>query len=367
MRTRATLVIAGLAAALSTGGASAADYPVKPIRILVPFAPGASGLVSRRPVRGEDAGTAGFYRVAATTSQTYPTKPIRIIVPFAPGGPTDVIGRLLSVRLTEAWGQQVVIDNRGGAGGNIGMGLGAHANPDGYTWLMVSSSFVVNPSLYSKIPYDPYRDLIPISNLAASPHAFFLHTSSPVKSIAELIALAKSQPGKLSIATPGIGTTPDLSARLFTLTTGTDIVPVPYGGGGLSLAAVLGNQVTLGCQAIPPVTPHIKGGRLRAIGLTASKRADVLPDVPTLAELGYAGQEADTMQGLLLPAGTPKALVDKISAEVRRILALPDIRQRVTDLGFDVIASTPEQFAAQVRFEIERWGKVIKAAGIKAE
>ena len=143
MRTRATLGIVGLAAVLSVDGVLAADYPVKPIRILVPFAPGASGLVSRRPVRGEDAGTAGFYRVAATTSQTYPTKPIRIIVPFAPGGPTDVIGRLLSVRLTEAWGQQVVIDNRGGAGGNIGMGLGAHANPDGYTWLMVSSSFVV--------------------------------------------------------------------------------------------------------------------------------------------------------------------------------------------------------------------------------
>jgi tripartite-type tricarboxylate transporter receptor subunit TctC len=304
---------------------------------------------------------------AGISAQDYPSKPIRIIVPFAPGGPTDVVARLVSLKLTETWGQQVVIDNRGGAGGNIGMGLAARANADGYTWLMVSSSFVVNPSLYAEIPYDPYRDLIPISNLAASPHAFFLHASTPVKSIGDLIALAKSQPGKLSIATPGIGTTPDLSARLFTLTTGVDIVPIPYGGGGLSLAAVLGNQVTLGCQAIPPVTPHIKGGRLRAIALTASKRADVLPDVPTLAELGYAGQEADTMQGLLLPAGTPKAVVNKVAGEVRRVLALPDIKQRVTDLGFDVIASTPEQFAAQVKFEITRWGKVIKAAGIKAE
>ena len=297
----------------------------------------------------------------------YPTKPIRILVPFAPGGPTDVVARFLGLKLNESWGQQVVIDNRGGAGGNIGMGIAAHANPDGYTWLMVSSSFVVNPSLYTSIPYDPYRDLIPISNLAASPHAFFLHASTPVKSVADLIALAKSQPGKLSIATPGIGTTPDLSARLFMLTTGIDLVAVPYGGGGLSLSAVLGNQVTLGCQAIPPVTPHIKGGRLRAIALTAAKRADVLPDVPTLAELGYAGQEADTMQGLLVPAGTPKALVNKIAGEVRRVMALPDVKQRVTDLGFDVIASTPDQFAAQVRAEIERWGKVIKAAGIKAE
>ena len=299
--------------------------------------------------------------------QAYPTKPIRIIVPFAPGGPTDVVARLLSLKLHETWGQQLIIDNRGGAGGNIGMGLAARANADGYTWLMVSSSFVVNPSLYSSIPYDPYRDLLPISNLAASPHAFFLHASSPVKSIADLIALAKSQPGKLSIATPGIGTTPDLSARLFTLTTGVDIVAVPYGGGGLSLSAVLGNQVTLGCQAIPPVTPHIKGGRLRAIALTASKRADVLPDVPTLAELGYADQEADTMQGLLLPARTPPAVVTKIATEVRRAMASPDVKQRVTDLGFDVIASTPEQFTAQVKAEIERWGKVIRSAGIKAQ
>ena len=299
--------------------------------------------------------------------QTYPTKPIRVIVPFAPGGPTDVVGRLLGIRLNEAWGQQIVIDNRGGAGGNIGMGLAAHANPDGYTWLMVSSSFMVNPSLYAKIPYDPYRDLIPISNLAASPHAFFMHASSTVRSIADLIALAKSQPGKLSIATPGIGTTPDLSARLFTLTTGVDIVAVPYGGGGLSLAAVLGNQVTLGCQAIPPMTPHIRAGRLRAIALTASKRADVLPDVPTLAELGYAGQEADTMQGLLVPAGTPAAIVARISTEIRRTMALPEVKQRITDLGFDVIASTPEQFATQIKFEIERWGKVIKSAGITAQ
>jgi tripartite-type tricarboxylate transporter receptor subunit TctC len=301
------------------------------------------------------------------SAQDYPLKSIRVIVPFAPGGPTDVIGRLVGQKLNEAWGQQFVIDNRGGAGGNIGMGLAARANPDGYTWLLVSSSFVVNPSLYTTIPYDPYRDLLPISNLAASPHAFFLPSSSTVKSIADLIALAKSQPGKMSIATPGIGTTPDLSARLFMLTTGLDVVPVPYGGGGLSLAAVLGNQVTLGCQAIPPVTPHIKGGRLRAIALTASRRADVLPDVPTLAELGYAGQEADTMQGLLLPAGTPPALVNKIAAEVRRVLVLPDVKQRVTDLGFDVIASTPGQFTVQVKAEIERWGKVIKAAGIKAE
>lgn len=311
------------------------------------------------------AGAAIF--AGSAIAQQYPTKPIRFVVPFAPGGPTDVVARLIVLKLTETWGQQIVVDNRGGAGGNIGMGLAARANPDGYTILLVSSSFVVNPSLYSKIPYDPYKDFIPISNLAASPHVFFVHSSSPVKSVAELIALAGSNPGKLSIATPGIGTTPDLSARLFTLTTRIDLVPVPYGGGGLSLAAVLGNQVSIGCQAIPPVTPHIKGGRLRGIALTAAKRSDALPDVPTLAEVGYSGQEADTMQGMLVPAGTPKAVVNKIAGEIRRTMALPDIKQRVSDLGFDVIASTPEQFSAQIRNEIERWGKVVKSAGLKVE
>ena len=303
----------------------------------------------------------------SASAQQYPARPIRMIVPFAPGGPTDVIARLLALKLSETWGQQIVVDNRGGAGGNIGMGLAARANPDGYTILLVSSSFVVNPSLYAKIPYDPYKDLIPVSNLAASPHVFFMHPSSPVKSVAELVTQAKSNPGKLSIATPGIGTTPDLSARLFAMTARIDLTAVPYGGGGLSLAAVLGNQVSLGCQAIPPVTPHIKGGRLRAIALTATKRSDALPDVPTLAEAGYSGQEADTLQGLLVPAGTPKAVVNKIAGEIRRAMALPDIKQRVTDLGFDVIASTPEQFSAQIRNEIEKWGKVVRDAGIKVE
>jgi len=309
----------------------------------------------------------GCVEAASAGAQSYPSKPIRVIVPFAPGGPTDVIGRLAAQKLAEAWGQQFVIDNRGGAGGNIGMGIAARANPDGYTLLMVSSSFVVNPSLYKQIPYDPYKDLVPISNLAASPHVFFLSSSSSVKSIAELIALAKSSPGTLSIATPGIGTTPDLSARLFTLTTKIDLVPVPYGGGGLSLAAVLGSQVTLGCQAIPPVTAHIKAGRLRGLALTAAKRADVLPEVPTLAELGFPGQEADTMQGLLAPAGTPPAIVNKVYEGYRSALALPEVRQRVLELGFDVITSTPAEFKAQVRREIERWGKVVRESGIKAE
>ena len=304
---------------------------------------------------------------AADEASAYPIKPVRVVIGFSAGGVVDVSMRIIAQKLSDAWKQQVIADNRPGAGGIIAAQIVSNANPDGYTLLSVSAAHVIAPALYSKIPYDPYKDLIPISNLAASPHVFFLHASSTIKTIAELVALAKSSPGKLSIATPGIGTTPDLSARLFAFTTAIDLIAVPYGGGGPSLAAVLGNQVAVGCQAIPPVTPHLKAGRLRALGLTASKRSDALPDVPTLAELGYSGQEADTMQGLLVPAGTPPAVVRKISSDVRGVMALPDIRQRVTDLGFDVIASTPEAFAAQVKAEIDRWGKVIKSAGIKAE
>lgn len=304
---------------------------------------------------------------ASQAAEQYPTRPVRLIVPFPPGGPTDVIARLVGHQLTERLGQQVVVDNRTGAGGNIGIGLVARASPDGHTILFVSSSYVVNPSLYSKIPYDPYKDLIPISNLAASPNLFTAHPSSPVKTIAELVALARSNPGKINIATPGIGTTPDLSARLLALTAKVDLTAVPYAGGGPMLVAVLGNQVSFGCQAMPPTIPHIKGGRLRGIALAASKRSDTLPDVPTLAEAGYPGQEAETLQGVLVPAGTPKTVVDRLSKEFTAVMRVPAVEQRVLELGFNVIASTPEQFRAQIKHEIEKWGKVVRAANIKVD
>jgi tripartite-type tricarboxylate transporter receptor subunit TctC len=297
----------------------------------------------------------------------WPARPVRMIVPFAPAGPTDVIARIVAQKLTEAWGQQVVVDNRAGAGGNIGMGLAAHALPDGYTILFVSSSFVVNPSLYSKIPYDPYTSFIPVTNAAASPNVFTVHPSLAAKSMQDLVALAKSNPRKYSIATPGVGTTPDLSAELLKMTTQVDVVRVPYGGAGPAVAAVVGNQVQIGCTALPPTTPHIQGGRLRALAVTSAKRSSALPDGPTMAEAGFKGHEADTLQGVLLPAGTPRAIVTKLHADIVKALAQPDAKERVTALGFEIIASTPDQFAAQVKTEIAKWGKVIKAAGIKAD
>ncbi|MGH8620528.1 MAG: Bug family tripartite tricarboxylate transporter substrate binding protein [Burkholderiales bacterium] len=300
------------------------------------------------------------------SAQQYPSRPIRIIVPFAPGAATDTIARLVAHKMTESWGQQVVVDNRGGAGGNIGMGIAANAPADGHTILFVSSSFMVNPGLYKKIPYDPYKSFIPVSNLSASPHIFFAHPSQPVKSLAELIATVKRDPKKYSMATPGIGTVPHLSAHLLAIDAKLDLVTVPYGGGGPSLAAVVGNQVPFGCQAVPPVTPHVQAGRVRALAFTSAKRTANFPDVPTMAELGFKGHESETITGMLMPAGTPPAIVKKLYAETARIIRLPDVSQRILEMGADVIVSSPQQFSAQIKSEVTRWTRVVKEANIPA-
>jgi tripartite-type tricarboxylate transporter receptor subunit TctC len=262
-------------------------------------------------------------------------------------------------------GQQVVVDNRAGAGGNIGMGLVAAAAPDGYTMVVVSSSFVVNPGLYKSIPYDPYKSFEPVSNMAASPNVFTVHPTIAAKSMKDLLALIATDPKKFSVATPGIGTTPDLSAQLLKLTTKLDFITVPFGGAGPAVSAVVANQVQIGCTALPPTTPYIKSGRLRAIAVTSAKRSGAIPDVPTMAEVGFKGQEADTLQGLLVPAGTSKAIVTKLHDQVAKLLAQPDVKSRIEGLGFEVIGSSPAEFAAQIKVEVEKWTKVVKAAGIK--
>jgi len=304
---------------------------------------------------------------AFAAEATYPSRPIRIIVPFAPGGSTDIVARLVGQKLTEAWGQQVIVDNRAGAGGNLGMGLGARATPDGYTIMSVSSSYMVNPTLYSKATYDPFKSFIPITNAAAAPNVFTAHQTLPVKSMQELIVLLKKDGKKFNIGTPGVGTTPDLSAELLKMTMKLDIVRVPYGGAGPAVAAIAGNQVPIACTILPPILPHVQSGRVRALAVTTAKRSAALPDVPTMAEAGIPGQEADTMAGLLVPAGTPRPVVEKITREVQRILALPDVRERIVGLGFDMVASTPDQFAAQIREEVAKWGKVIRSAGMKVD
>ena len=302
---------------------------------------------------------------ACAADPPYPTRPVRIIVPFPPGAATDTIARLIGQKMTEAWGQQVVVDNRGGAGGNIGMSIAANATGDGYTILFVSSSFMVNPGLYRKIPYDPLTSFVPISNLSSSPHVFFAHPSQPVKSLAEVIDAVRKDPAKYSMATPGIGTVPHLSAHLLALDAKLALVTVPYTGGGPSLAAVVGNQVPYGCQAVPPVTPHIKAGRVRALAFTSPRRTAMFPDVPTMADVGFKGHEAETITGMLVPAGTPPGVVQKIYAEAARAMASADVKQRVLEMGADINMTSPQAFTAQIRNDVAKWRRVIRSAGIE--
>lgn len=308
---------------------------------------------------------ATFTLLAANASaQQYPSRPVRVIVPFPPAGPTDFVARIVAQKLSEAWGQQFVVDNRGGAGGNIGMGIAANAAADGYTVLFVSSSLMVNPSLYKTVPYDPLKSFAPVSNIASSPHVFITHPTQPVKSIPELIDAVKKESKKYSMASPGIGTVPHLSAILLGLDAKIDLVVVPYGGGGPSIAAVVGNQVPFGCQAIPPVTPHIRAGRVRALALTSEKRSTIVPEVPTMAELGFKGHEADTISAMLVPAGTPAAIVKKLRDGAVMAINSPDMKPRVAEQGFDIILSTPQEFTEKIRREVAKWGKVIKDAHI---
>jgi tripartite-type tricarboxylate transporter receptor subunit TctC len=300
-------------------------------------------------------------------AQQYPARPIRIIVPFAVGGPSDIMARVMAQKLTEIHGQQVVVDNRVGAGGNIGIGIAANATPDGYTILVVSSAYVVTPGLYAKSSYDPYKSFAPVSKMVASPNAFLSHPSVPAKSMQELVKLIHSAPGKFSMATPGIGTTPDLAAVLFKLTTKLDFPTVPFNGAGPVVVTILGNQLPVGCAAITPAVQHILGGRLRALAVTSARRAAAIPDVPTMAESGFSGQESDTMQGMLVPAGTPQAIVQRLHTDVVKILSQPETRERLAALGFDIVASSPREFAEQIRNEVTKWTKVVNDAGIKVE
>ena len=304
---------------------------------------------------------------ACAQAQKFPTRPIRLIIPFAPGGPTDVIARIVTPRLAETLGEQIIIDNRAGAGGNIGMGLAAQSPADGHTLILVSSSFVVNPGLYSKIPYDPETSFAPISNWAAMPNVYVVHPSVPAKSMGELVKLIQSSGKKYSFATPGIGTTPDLAATLLRQALHLEAATIPYNGAGPAIAATVANQVSLGCMALPGVAPHILGGRVRALAVTSPKRAQILPDVPTMSESGFTGQESDTIQALLTPAGTPAAIVQRLYDESAQALARPEIRERIIPLGYEILATRPRELSAQIRAEVAKWRKVVKEAGIKVE
>jgi tripartite-type tricarboxylate transporter receptor subunit TctC len=295
----------------------------------------------------------------------YPERPIKIIVPFAPGGPTDIMARILSTHLGEALGGTVVVENKPGAGGNIGIGIAAHAEPDGYTLLITSSAYVVNPGLYAKIPYDPYRDFAAIAELGTSPNVILVDPNLGMNSIAELVAHAKANPNELNYASPGIGTTPHLSGELFKIVAGINITHVPFSGAGPAIQAILSGTTQVAFAALPPAHPHIESGALKALAVTGMHRWFDLPDVPTMIELGYKDFISDTFQGFLAPAKTPPAIVDLLSAKSTEILKTPKIAEQLRRDGFDVLANGPAGMRKRIDDEVPKWREIIAKAGIK--
>ena len=299
-------------------------------------------------------------------AQTFPTKPVRMIIPNATGGPSDLVGRVLAQKLAESWGQSVVVDNRVGAGGNIGVDAVAKAAPDGYTILVTNSApIVVNQSLYAKVPYDAIRDLTAISLLANSPQILLVPAASPANSVADLIRIAKAEPGKLTFASLGNGTAPHLNGEMFKMQAGVDMLHIPYRSTPQVEAALLVNEVSV---FFGPTTSmqHVQAGKMKALGVTTKTRASVAPNLPTLAELGLPDFEMSGWYGLLGPAGLRGELLAKIHGDSVRVLGTPDMRAKLHGIGFDVVGDSPEHFAAHIKAESARWAAVVKAAGIKA-
>jgi tripartite-type tricarboxylate transporter receptor subunit TctC len=301
---------------------------------------------------------------AAFAQTNYPNHPVRVIAPFAAGGPSDIIARILAEKLSASLKQQFYVEDHAGAGGNIGMTYVARSAPDGYTILVASSSFVVNPSLYAHKPYDPFKDFVPVTLAVDSPNALFVHPSVPAKTVKELIALMKADPGKYPIANSGLGTTPMLASELFKLTFKLDVTTVPYNGGAPVIQAVVADQTPTGFATLPPAYPQLVAGTLRALAVTSAKRAQSLPNVPTMEEAGIADQQSDTMQGVFVPAGTPPDVVALLNREIVKALNLPDVQAKCKQIGFDVVGDSPTEFAAYIKNEVDRWHKVIVDAKI---
>ena len=299
--------------------------------------------------------------------QPYPSKPIRIVVPYPPGGFNDTLGRVLAEKFQKAWGQAVLVDNKPGANTVIGTDAVAKAAPDGYTLLVVAFPFAVTPSLIRNLPYDTLRDFAPVALCAQSPNILVANPELPVKSVAELIALAKAKPDGLSYASTGNGSSNHISMELFQTLEGVKLVHVPYKGSAPAVVDLLSGQVQVMFDNAPNVMPQVRAGKLRALAQTGATRSAVAPEVPTVAESGVPGYELTVWFGLVAPSGTPRDIVNKLNAEVLKILALPDVRERFLALGVEPLGSTPEEFGTHIRAQMDKWAKVVKDAGVKAE
>ena len=314
------------------------------------------------------AGAAAFPAISrAAWAQAYPSRPVRAVVAFAPGGVTDTFARLMAQKLTEQFGKQVYVENIAGASGNIGTGQVAKAAPDGYTILFAFSSHVVNPTLFARVPYDPIKDFDPVTLAVASTTVLTVNPSVPAKTVKELVDLIKANPGKYSFGSAGAGTQAHLAGEQFRLSLGLDLVHVPFGGGGPAVAAVVAGHTPISFVSPQAAMQHVREGTVRALAVTSKTRSQIFPNVPTMAEAGYPEIEGDGWVGILVPAGTPAEIIAILYRDSAKILAQPDMKERLAALGYDVVASTPKEFAARIAAEIVMWGKVIRAANIKPQ
>lgn len=304
--------------------------------------------------------------LAAQAATTYPARPIRIIVAYTPAGTTDILARAVGQKMTEAWGQTVLVDNRPGANGNIGTEITANATPDGYTIVMgTAATHSINNTLYPKLKWDAVKNFAPISLVARVPNILVVNNSVPAKSVRELIAWGKANPGKLNHGSPGLGSTGHLSAELFKSSTGLNMTHVPYKGSAPTLADLSAGQIQVVIDNMPPYLPHVQSGKIRGLAVTTAQRSAAAPDLPTMQEAGVAGYEAGSWFGLLAPAGSPRDVVARLSAETARILRLPDVKARLSALGAEPVGGTPEEFAAFIRSEQAKWRQVIRQADIR--
>jgi tripartite-type tricarboxylate transporter receptor subunit TctC len=297
--------------------------------------------------------------------QTYPSRPVRVIVPFSPGGAVDIIGRIVAQKLSDSLGAQFYVENIPTGATNVANGITAKSPPDGHTLLFVTSSFVINPSYYRKINYDAVKDFAPIALTAVSPHVLSVNSLMPVTSVKDLIALVKRNPGKYSYASAGTGQSAQLAAELFKLAYGLDIVHVPFNGGAPAMAATIGGHTEIAFNALPSAASFIKDGKVRALAMTSAQRDPEFPEVPTFAEAGVPNQESAFFVGVVAPAGTPREIVDRLNRELVRIIALPDVKEKLTFIGYTAETDTPDQFAAMMKAEIEQWAKVIRESKIQ--
>ncbi len=314
------------------------------------------------------AGIGAAFAQTSATAQQYPIKPVRVIVAFSAGGTTDILARAIGQKLTQAMGQQFIVDNRPGAGGTIGTDMVAKSPPDGYTLVIGStSSIAVNVSLYAKLPYDPVRDLTPVMQVATGAFVIAVHPSLPASNVRELIALAKSRPGQLNFGSSGNGTSLHLAAELLKSMAGINMTHVPYKGASAAIPDLVAGQLQLMFSDMPPFAPHVAAGRLRAIAVTTSKRSSVLPNLPTVAESGVPGYEATSWYGYLAPAGTSRRIIDQLVAELTRAVQSADMKERYNTLGIETYTGTPEQFGAYIQSEMAKWAEVVKKSGAKLE